>query len=162
MSPAGSVVVTLDRASYAISKPRTLLSCSYLARACFSPGLISGSYLDARGHSTRASSRRTVVLPPAIAHPLTALRRHAGAVRHPPHDAGSHVLCLIRALHPYVCKLGKGLPLSESSSAGLSPRRSRPSDALALSLPQTSTEEERGGTFAPCNSAKTFPISTPP
>ena len=77
--------MTLNRASYAISKPRTLLSHAGVARVCFSQCLISASYLDARGHSTCASSRR----------------RRGAAIRH---CASSHhaTLTPIAARHPPV------------------------------------------------------------
>jgi len=76
--------VTLDRTSYALSKPRTLLSRADVAGACFSPGFISGSY-----PSMRADQRRMrlphggVALRPSIPYAMAALRRCPVVARHP-------------------------------------------------------------------------------
>jgi len=70
--------------AYTLSKPRTLRSRADSARACFSPGLISGSYPSMRADNRCARlPGGGVALRSSIAHPLTARSRRAVDARHP-------------------------------------------------------------------------------
>ena len=109
--------------NYALSKSRTLLSRLNSARACFWPGLISEPVSRRLQTSYMRFPHEGVALPPF--HParsgLATPMRYDGSESHC--GARSPVLCLIRALHPCVCKLGKSLSLSRSCPSGRADRQ---------------------------------------